>query len=86
MTYLDLSKLGVGEEGETLASDEIWLTVDVEDPNAKGFLSTSSEEEECAMGRQQLSKFHLNAIILDKDVLPRLCSMQGRRSRTRYRF
>ena len=68
MTYLDLSKLG--EEGETPASDEIWLTVDEEDPNAKGFLSTSSEdEEECALGRQ-LSKFHLH------DVFPRLCSTQ----------
>ena len=48
MTYLDLSKLG--EEGETPASEEMWLTVDEEDPNAKGFLSTSSEEE-CVMGR-----------------------------------
>ena len=48
VTYLDLSKLG--EEGETPASEELWLTVDEEDPNAKGFLSTSSEEE-CGMGR-----------------------------------
>ena len=49
VTYLDLSKLG--EEGETPASEEMWLTVDEEDPNAKGFLSTSSEDEECVMGR-----------------------------------
>ena len=47
MTYLDLSKLG--EEGETPASEEMWLTLDEEDPNAKGFLSTSSEED-CALG------------------------------------
>ena len=44
MTYLDLSKLG--EEGETPVSEEMWLTVDEEDPDAKGFLSTSSEEED----------------------------------------
>ena len=47
VTYLDLSKLG--EEGETPASEEMWLTLDEEDPNAKGFLSTSSEED-CALG------------------------------------
>ena len=43
--YLDLSK--IGEEGETPASDEIWLAVeDGEEEIDKGFLTSSDEEED----------------------------------------
>ena len=46
VNYLDLSKLG--EEGETPASDEIWLAVEGEEGGHfedKGFLSSTTEEE-----------------------------------------
>ncbi len=42
--YLDLSK--IGEEGETPASDEIWLAVEDGEELGKGFLTSSDEEEE----------------------------------------
>ncbi len=48
--YLDLSK--IGEEGETPASDEIWLAVEDGEEIDKGFLSSSDDEERETDGRR----------------------------------
>jgi hypothetical protein len=58
VNYLDLSKLG--EEGETPASEEIWLAVDddgadEDDDENKGFLSSSEDDHSLSVETDKLS-------------------------------
>ncbi len=66
--YLDLSKLG--EEGETPASDEIWLAVEDEEEIDKGFL-TSSSSSTASSGRESVGS------TVETDKLSTAATMAG---------